>query len=139
MSFSFWLISLSMIISRSIHLGANGISFFFFYGWAILHCVYVPHLLNPFIYWWTFEIFPCLGYCSNTGMNIGVPVFFQIIILSGYMPRSGIAQEWLYGNSIFSFWGISIQFSIVVAPIYIPTNGVWGIPLLYTFSSICYL
>ena len=34
-------------------------------------------------------------------MNIGVPVFFLIIIFSGYMPSSGIAGS--YGNPIFSF------------------------------------
>ena len=35
-------------------------------------------------------------------MNIGVHVSFLIIVLSGYMPRSGIAGS--YGSSIFSFW-----------------------------------
>ena len=34
-------------------------------------------------------------------MNIGVHVSFQIIVLSRYVPRSGIAGS--YGNSIFSF------------------------------------
>ena len=34
------------------------------------------------------------------------------------MPRSGLAGP--YGSSIFSFWGTSILFSIVAAPIYIP-------------------
>ena len=34
-------------------------------------------------------------------MNIGVHVSFRIRVLSGYMPRSGIAGS--YGNSIFSF------------------------------------
>ena len=34
-------------------------------------------------------------------MNIGVHVSFQIIVLSGYMPRSGIAGS--HGNSTFSF------------------------------------
>ena len=43
------------------------------------------------------------------------------------MPRSGIAGS--YGNSIFSFWGTSILFSIVAAPIYIPTNNVGRFPL----------
>ena len=47
--FSFWLNSLSMIISRSNHVAANGISSFLFYGWVIFHCIYVPHLLYPFI------------------------------------------------------------------------------------------
>ena len=35
---------------------------FFFYSWLVLHCVYVPQLLNPFILQWTFRLFPCLGY-----------------------------------------------------------------------------
>ena len=30
-------------------------------------------------------------------------------------------------------------FSIVAAPIYIPTNSVGGFPFLHTLSSICYL
>ena len=34
-------------------------------------------------------------------MNTEVNISFQIIVLSGYMPRSGIAGS--YGNSIFSF------------------------------------
>ena len=34
-------------------------------------------------------------------MNTGVPVSFQIVFLSGYMPSSGIAGS--HGNSIFSF------------------------------------
>ena len=29
------------------------------------------------------------------------------------------------------FWEISILFSIVAAPIYIPTNGVWEFPFLH--------
>ena len=33
--------------------------------------------------------------------NIGVHVSFQIIVLSGYMPRSGIVGS--YGNPIFVF------------------------------------
>ena len=34
--FSFWLISLSILISRSIHFAANGIISFFFYDWKEL-------------------------------------------------------------------------------------------------------
>ena len=36
--------SFSMIISRSIHVAANGIVPFFFYDCIIFHCIYVPHL-----------------------------------------------------------------------------------------------
>ena len=38
---------------------------------------------------------------NSAAVNIGVHVFFWIRVLSGYMPRSGIAGS--YGNSIFSF------------------------------------
>ena len=35
-----WLTSLSMIISRSIHIATNGIYFFLFHGWVVFHCIY---------------------------------------------------------------------------------------------------
>ena len=38
---------------------------------------------------------------NSAAMNIGVHGSFQIMVLSGYMPRSKIARS--YGNSIFSF------------------------------------
>ena len=50
------------------------------------------------------------------------------------MPRSGIAGS--YGSSIFSFRSTSILFSIVVVPVYIPTNSEGGFSFLHTFSSI---
>ena len=53
------------------------------------------------------------------------------------MPRNGIAGS--HDNSIFSFWGTSILFSIVAAPIYIPTNTEEEYPFLHNLSSICYL
>ena len=54
-----FLTSLSLRISSCIHVAANGIVCFF-YGWVVFHYLYVPYLLNPFIYWWTFRLFPCL-------------------------------------------------------------------------------
>ena len=38
---------------------------------------------------------------NSAAMNIGVHVFFRIMVSSGYMPRSGVAGS--YGSSIFSF------------------------------------
>ena len=38
---------------------------------------------------------------NSAAMDIGVHVSFRITVLSGYMPRSGIAGS--YGNCIFSF------------------------------------
>ena len=52
------------------------------------------------------------------------------------------AQKWNlldYIETLFLiFWGNSILFSIVVVPIYIPTNGVEALPILHTLSSVCY-
>ena len=47
--------------------------------------------------------FHVLAIVNSAAMNIGVCVSFQIIVFSGYMPKSGIASS--YGNSIFSFGG----------------------------------
>ena len=30
----------------------------------IFHCIYVPHLLYPFLCWWTFRLLPCPDYCK---------------------------------------------------------------------------
>ena len=45
--------------------------------------------------------FCVLAIVNSVAVNIGVRVSFSIRVLSGYMPRSGIAGS--YGNSIFSF------------------------------------
>ena len=45
--------------------------------------------------------FHVLAIVNSAAMNIGVHLSFHIIVLSGYMPRSGIAGS--YGNFIFSF------------------------------------
>ena len=45
--------------------------------------------------------FHVLAIVNSASMNIGVHVSFQIMVFSGYMPRSGIAGS--YGSSIFSF------------------------------------
>ena len=55
------------------------------------------------------------------------------LVSSGYLPRSGIAKS--HGNPILDFWGISTLFSIVIVPIYTPTDSVEGL-FLHTLSSI---
>ena len=62
----------------------------------------MPHLLYPFICWWTFRLLP-LAIVNNAAMNIGVHVSFRIsvFIFLRYIPSSGIAGS--YGSSIFRF------------------------------------
>ena len=45
--------------------------------------------------------FHVLAIVNSAAVNIGVHVSFRLIVFSGYMPRSGIAES--YTNSIFSF------------------------------------
>ena len=59
---SLYVTLLSMTISRSIHVTSNGIISFFFYGSVICHCIYVPHLLCPFLQQWTFRLLPCSSF-----------------------------------------------------------------------------
>ena len=66
-----------------------------------VHCVYVPHF-NPFILIHGYlSCFHVLAIVNSAAMNIQVNISFWIIVLSGYMPRSGIAGS--YDSSIFSF------------------------------------
>ena len=52
-------------------------------------------------------------------MNTGVHVSFQTRVFYRYMPRSGLLDHMV--TLFLVFKGNSILFSIVVAPIYIPT------------------
>ena len=72
-----------------------------FYDWLIVHCIYVPHLLHPFICWWASRSLPCPGYVSSAAVNIGVHVSFWIVVFSGYMPSSGIARSYCSFIPIF--------------------------------------
>ena len=45
--------------------------------------------------------FPVLAIGHSAAMNIWVHMSFRIVVLSGYMPRGGIAGS--YGSSIVSF------------------------------------
>ena len=38
--------------------------FRFFLWLRNIHCIYVPHLLYPFICWWTLRLLPCPVYCK---------------------------------------------------------------------------
>ena len=70
--------------------------------WLIFHCVYIHHIF--FIHSSVdghLGCFHVLAIVKSAAVNIGVHVSFQIIVFSGYIPRSGVAGS--YGNSIFSF------------------------------------
>ena len=78
-----------------------------------------------------------LAVVSSAGGNTGVRVPFYIIVLSGHVPRSGMAGS--CASSVLFFSGSSPLFSIVVVPVYSPTSSAGGFPFLHTRSSICFL
>ena len=64
-------------------------SFVSFYGWVIFHCIYVPHLLYPFICRWTLRLLPCPGYCKQScNEHCGTWLFLNYGVLRVY------AQYW---------------------------------------------
>ena len=69
-------------------------------------------------------------------VNIGVHRFFWIDVsgVLGYNPSSGIARLKAVPFSVF--WGYSILFSTVVAPVYIPTNNALGFPFPTTSPTL---
>ena len=95
-SYLFWM-SLSIIISRSTHVSANGIiSFLLMTGNIPLHICAASSL---FLCDGHLGCFCVLAFVNSAAMNTGVHVSFQILVFSGYMPKSGIAG--LHGSSIF--------------------------------------
>ena len=70
--------------------------------------------------------FHILAIINNVAINIPVHISFRIHVFGvlrrrGWIPSSRITVS--YGNSIFMFWGTSIVFSAVAAPVCIPTNS----------------
>ena len=91
-----------MITSRSIHIASNDIFSLSFYGSVIFHSVGIYHIF--FIHSSVdgyLDCFHVLAIVNSVGVNIGVHASFKITVLSGHMPKTGIAGS--YGNSILAF------------------------------------
>ena len=80
LTFPVWLISLSIIPSRSIHGVTNG-NISSFYSCIVLHSVNIPHLSYPFIPWWALRWFPWLDFVNKAAMNIGVHISLCICVV----------------------------------------------------------
>ena len=139
LSFSDWLISFSIIISRFIQTVPKvKISFFLWPSSIPMLCMYrscfIPSSTDGHL--GCFQIFVIV---NNATMNIRLHIFFQISVLAffEYIPGSGITGS--KGSLIFNFFNISTLFSIVAAPISISTNSVRGFLLLHTLANTCCL
>ena len=62
--------------------------------------MYVPLVLYPFVCQWTSRLL-VLAIVKSATINNGMHVSFSILVSSGYMPRSAIAES--YGGFLPSF------------------------------------
>ena len=137
-SFSVWLISLSIITSRSIHVVANGkISFSFLIGWVIFH-----YVCTIFIHLYVDGYLVCFYVLAVVKMllwTLGCMYLFELVFSfsSDICPGVKLLDHMVV--LFLVFWGTSILFSIVATPIYIPTNSVLGFSFLHILVSIYYL
>ena len=132
-----WFAALSMTISRSIQVAANGIiSFFHKKEWYSTMYMYSIFVIHSFVHG-HLGCWHVLATVNSAPINIGMNVSFRIIIFSDMCSGVGLLDHMV--PLLLVFWGISILFSIVVAPIYIPTNIIGGFPFLHTFYIIYYL
>ena len=83
--------------------------------------------------------FQHLAIVNCAAVNIGVHKFFLISVSGflGYNPSSRIAGS--KAIPFLVFWGNSILFCRVAAPVCIPTNNVLRFPFLCILSNICLL
>ena len=119
LSFSVWIITLSIIPSKSIHVAGNGkISFFFMAEWYFIVNIYHIYFVHSSVDG-HLDCFHILAIVNNAAMNIGVHVSFwiSVFVFLRYKPRSGIAGS--YVGLFLVFWETSILFSTVAVPVYI--------------------
>ena len=107
--FSVWLISLSRMPSKSIHVAANGKFSWFLWLSRIPPYIYVPRLLYLHICWWTFRLLPYLA-VNSTAMKIGCMYLSELVLLffSDLYPRVELLGEFKAGTGSAAFppWGL---------------------------------
>ena len=103
--------------------------------WLIFHCIYVPHLLYPFICQWTSRLLPCPNYCKqsfNEHWNV-----FQFLFPQGIWLVVGLLGDMVL--LFLVFLRISMLFSIVSVSVYIPTNSARGLFSSHPFQHLLFV
>ena len=97
--FVLWVLSLSVIISRSIHVAGEGISSFFLVAEVTFHMCMYSYLSVPLL---TESLFPFPACCKVLRWALGCMYLFHLWLSPNiYMPRRGTAGS--YGSSMFTF------------------------------------
>ena len=104
LSFSVWLIPLSIIPSKSIHTVTNSKIFIFLWLSSVSLYIYTTSSLS-FICQRALRFFLYLGCVNNTTVSIEVYISFELIP-SYFSDKYQVWNSWI----ISVFWGISILF-----------------------------
>ena len=97
-------------------------------------------IFYPLFYWRALGLFPYLGYCKyNAEMNIEVHISFWNRVLGFFKYIPQVESLGHKAVPFLIFWGISIQFPLVAAPICIPTNSALRFPFPYILANHCLL
>ena len=134
LSFYEWLIVHVTMFLRFIHVVTYGRISLIFYGWIILHCMYILYSLYPFIQRWTFDCF----YISQSWIMLhwrrGAYIFSRFQF-SFFWTNN---QKWIvasYGNTIFNYLRKCHVAFYRGYTIYIPNNIVQKCQILCMFTN----
>ena len=137
LSFSCWLISLSIISSRSIHVVANRKFSLFFMNSISLSIFTTSSLTTHLLHLGCFHF---LAIINSAAINIEVHISFQITVF-GFLQIH--TQDWdLLDHLVVLFLVFLRKLHAVFhsgLPVYIPTSGVLRFPLLHILTGICCL
>ena len=105
----------------------------------IIWFIYILPLLYPLSVTGHLDCFHNLAVVNNTVINIGMHIYFWISIFVLYFWISIFLFNGITDHMIilfFIFWGPSILFSTVTAPVCIPTNSARGFLSLHILTNI---
>ena len=135
LSFSDWLISPSIILSPFMLLQMARFHYFLCPGNIPLYVYYIFLIHSSIV--GHLGCFHFLAIINDAAITIGVHVSLWISLFV-YLGKYPVVKLLNHRIVLFlTFWGISILFSTVAAPVRILINSTWGFLFLYFLSNDC--